>query len=322
MTIPETFIINLDLPPDERWRDVVDEYKDKFPRVIQEIDKILASSGYLGNIVLWICNIFTFFGSIMYKQELKSIARMADIPLNKLILMQICYEMFSACTSLVMKRSDDTNVHFRTMDWEMDFLKDLTINVNFIRNGKSVFRGVTWAGYVGIVTGMNSYYSVALNYRRSNGTLMNNFMRTIAMKWPVGYLVRHTLENSWNKYEEALNIFSKYQLISPCYITLCSADHDAVVIVRECDRVVQVRYLNSMEYIVQTNCDDDRDPNNIMWSHERVGRVRQIMNSFSVDGASVQKIFETFDGDPIINSHTIYKSVLIPKENVLESRVV
>jgi len=291
MYIPETFTINLDSSPDQRWKDVVDRYKDRFPRVIQEIDRILASSGYLGTVALWLCNVFTFFGSIMYKEELKSIARMAGIPLNKLILMQICYEMFSACTSLVMKRSDDTNVHFRTMDWEMDFLKDLTINVDFTRNGKTVFRGITWAGYVGIVTGMNWDYSVALNYRRSNGTLMKNVMRTMAMKWPVGYLVRHTLENSSNGYEEALNIFSKYQLISPCYITLCSADHDATVIVRECDRVARVRYLNSMEYIVQTNCDDERDPNNIMWSHERVAKVRQIMNSFRVDGASVKNIF-------------------------------
>ena len=69
----------------------------------------------------------------------------------------------------------------------MDFLKDLTINVVFIKHNKVLFKGVT-PGYVGIVTGMNDTYSLALNFRASNGSLIGNVMRTIGMKWPVGYL--------------------------------------------------------------------------------------------------------------------------------------
>lgn len=35
-------------------------------------------------------------------------------------------------------------IHVRTMDWAMDFLKDYTVQLNFTRNGKTLFKASSW----------------------------------------------------------------------------------------------------------------------------------------------------------------------------------
>ena len=40
------------------------------------------------------------------------------------------------------------------MDWELDLLKPLTIEVDFQKAGKTAYVATTWAGYVGVFTGL------------------------------------------------------------------------------------------------------------------------------------------------------------------------
>jgi hypothetical protein len=323
---PKTFIINLNEKPENRWNEVIRHNKNNFRFILNEINSILATMGKMANNGLWFCGMFNYFGSIMYKKELEGISRESGIPMKKLILMQICYEMFSACTSCVFKDKKGKLVHFRTMDWEMDFLKDLTVNVEFVRDGKTIFKGVTWAGYVGIATGMSATggYSVALNYRRSDGTLLGNFLRTILMKWPISYLVRYVLENELD-YKQTKKVLSTYKLISPCYITLCSGQKEgACVIVRDCGKTVRIRELGDQKYIVQTNCDNMMDRNDIMWSKDRIRMVRDVLNkndSHNKSFLNCDDVFDMFLGNPVINAFTIYKSVIVPSDDILETYI-
>lgn len=44
--------------------------------------------------------------------------------------MNLSYELFSACTSIILEDpTDKTPMHFRTMDWDLDLLRQLTIEV-------------------------------------------------------------------------------------------------------------------------------------------------------------------------------------------------
>lgn len=38
--------LNLDLPQSERWKPILNDYLDQFPRIEKEIDKILLGIGY------------------------------------------------------------------------------------------------------------------------------------------------------------------------------------------------------------------------------------------------------------------------------------
>ena len=84
----------------------------------------------------------------------------------------------------------------------MPELQPLTIEVDFVRAGLVAFRATTWAGYIGILTGVRpGGFSVSVNYRRTE--VMNeeplkafakNLQRGLARHWPVSFLVRAALE--------------------------------------------------------------------------------------------------------------------------------
>lgn len=80
---------------------------------------------------------------------------------------QVAYEAFAACTGVVVD-GEAHPLHIRTMDWDMPALAALTIEVDFVRAGAKVFTATTWAGYVGVLTGVRPRgFSVAVNYRRT-----------------------------------------------------------------------------------------------------------------------------------------------------------
>jgi hypothetical protein len=176
-----TYKINLDLDPSDRWKQVMFDYKDLFIEAMNNMESIMAEFGILGGAINFASAIACkIMNGIMYREELQSISNISGIPLHKLVLCQICYEMFAACTSVVIKGHN--NIHFRTMDWEMEFLKKITIKVQFMKNDKYLFEAITWVGYMGIVTGMSKKHSIAVNYRRANGTLMGNMWRVILLR--------------------------------------------------------------------------------------------------------------------------------------------
>jgi hypothetical protein len=320
----KSYIVDLDVEPEKRWKQIIDDHKQYFPRVEQEIDNILKNVGILGGVSKGIVSLFSSSGNVMYKRELKGISELSGVPMNKLILMQICYEMFSACTSVVI-RGNTHNYHFRTMDWEMDFLRDLTVNVTFVKNGIELYKSATWAGYVGVVTGVNDKYSLALNYRRSKGTLLGNVMRTIKMKWPIGYMVRYIFEQNMSV-DDAYEAITSYKLISPCYITFCQSSGEGRVLVRDHDKLVKERSLSDHGYLIQTNHDSDDSEVNIMWSFERYKKANSILESYNFnngicDNVNTENVLKNFLVRPIINPHTIYASLLVPNKFDLKSFV-
>ena len=309
-------ILNLDEPALTRWNKITDEYKDYFPLILKEVDMILDSLGSVTKMaVLATVNTYEKINMLMYRDELRSISDRANISLGKLILMQLCYEMFSACTSAGFK-FNGKNIHFRTMDWDMPDLKRMSIEVEFQKNGKTLFIAPTFIGYVGIFTAVvKGSYSVALNYRRSTGTLLGNVKKALSMVWPVGYLLRHSLEQGYD-INKLIQTMSTVELISPCYITIVSPETDVTVLVRNPKSLVEKK--TSKEYLVQTN-NDAVSNINILYSNERVTFANDIINKLNCD--SYYGILKAFFAFPIINEETIYISIMDPKTGFVNTFV-
>lgn len=87
----------------------------------------------------------------------------------EIILMQMYYDAIARCTSVVVRDENEEIMHGRTMDWEMESggLDALTINVEGYDGDELIFRGISWAGMVGLFTGTNvkSKFSISINYR-------------------------------------------------------------------------------------------------------------------------------------------------------------
>ena len=328
------YIINLNLPPEERWVNLVTEYKDECINAFREMEKMIplpqAYESMLENMIKQNMNI------IMYKEELISISNILDMPLYKVIMAQLCYEMFSACTSVIVNNVDidnprginviSSNVHYRTMDWDMPYLKKLTVELDFRYDDQTKFIATSWVGYIGIMTGMiPRQYSIALNYRRSDGTILGNVKRALDKYWPVGYLIRDIMEkntincDSEDTFDETMRRFEDSLLISPCYISICSSSGRNYIIVRDYNKVAQIK--GSADFLVQTNIDpDDTNPNaNILWSKERKALATKIIERERSSWENNEDVYSSFNKSPIINSQTIYTSIMIPKLGFMKS---
>ena len=85
------------------------------------------------------------------------------------------FKSTAACTSVVVDSGPaGVPVHVRTMDWNMLFdLRPMIVNVEFWEHDRFAFAATTWAGFVGIFTGMRADgFSISVNYRLCGGSVL------------------------------------------------------------------------------------------------------------------------------------------------------
>lgn len=321
--VVKTYIIDLDVDPEDRWTEISKEYSKKIKKLMKYSNQILGSVTYPASWLAWL-----FSNSMFYVDELKGISRDTGIDLSQLILMQLCYEVCACCTSVVIDKEDKT-YHYRTMDWVMDELKNLTIEVSFERSGIELYRATCWAGYVGVLTGMRKgMASVSLNYRRTNdGTLMTNLSAMIGGSWPAGFLIRHTLETA-KSFQQFTSFLSNSPLISPCYIIINGTrPGSGIILVRDRNALKQrIRIGEKSNHIAQTNIDNDRfndtTTQNILMSRERLVTVDKSVQDRLEEVTNIESLIDIFDIYPIINHETIYVSLMDCSTGTMINKVV
>jgi hypothetical protein len=101
-------------------------------------------------------------------QELKGIAKASGVSLYFLIALNVLLDSLLGCTSggvmtdITPKKKtvkEKRMMHFRTLDWGMDGLRSVLVVLEFVRSGSSepekvIARSVTYAGFVGVLTGV------------------------------------------------------------------------------------------------------------------------------------------------------------------------
>ncbi|KAL7981924.1 hypothetical protein Chor_000981 [Crotalus horridus] len=103
-TIPE-YVINLDLPPSERWVQVVRDKKNELKvvmKIIRDIvltfipnEKFVAS---MESKIGWLCSTLPY----PFNEEIKGIASAIDAPLGDVVVFNIFYEIFTGMFTLTM----------------------------------------------------------------------------------------------------------------------------------------------------------------------------------------------------------------------------
>lgn len=134
VSVPPEFIVNLDLPPMIRWQHILRLYIDQLRQTEEAIESVVKDilGTWAGPMLEKVLTILmagvTQFGLVYYGQELKGVSEDTGIQLGKLVLMQLVYECVACCTSIVCQNKETkTPMHIRTMDWELDILRPLTI---------------------------------------------------------------------------------------------------------------------------------------------------------------------------------------------------
>uniref|UniRef100_A0A2I2YIA8 Acid ceramidase n=1 Tax=Gorilla gorilla gorilla TaxID=9595 RepID=A0A2I2YIA8_GORGO len=300
------YTINLDLPPYKRWHELM---LDKAPML-----KVIVSS--LKNMI----NTFVPSGKIMqvvdeklpgllgnfpgpFEEEMKGIAAATDIPLGHLIHgRNMDFGVF-----LGWNINNDT--------WVItEQLKPLTVNLDFQRNNKTVFKASSFAGYVGMLTGFKpGLFSLTLNERFSiNGGYLGILEWILGKKdamW-IGFLTRTVLENS-TSYEEAKNLLTKTKILAPAYFILGgNQSGEGCVITRDRKESLDVYELDAKQgrwYVVQTNYDRWKHP---FFLDDRRTPAKMCLNRTTQENISFETMYDVLSTKPVLNKLTVYTTLI------------
>ena len=337
------YVVDLDAPASERWNHVVADYKDKLSSVVTMTEDILGT-GVGATIATSVFATAANVGWVHYSEELIGIAKATGIPLGKVVLLQIAYEAFAACTSIVVNGPDGYPLHIRTMDWEMEELQPLTIEVDFMKSGVLVHRATTWAGYVGVLTGLRANgFSVSVNYRRSlagaeEGVkgILHNLTRGFAGHWPVSFLLREVMESE-TTYEGAVAALQQSELMAPVYLTIAGVKkNEGCVLTRDREAaggMISEQLCDGNDLgiddgnlsVVQTNMDihlcDGNDSEND-WQDICDSRVRRRFAKAALVGEiTMEDLWKLVSVAPCKAHDTVYTTSMVPKTSELVTRV-
>jgi hypothetical protein len=92
------YVVNLDLPPEERWQHVINDFAGEFKKVEETVEELIreAMGPRLGPVLEKIASSILSgankVGLVFYGQELAAISRQTGLPLGRLVMMQLTYE--------------------------------------------------------------------------------------------------------------------------------------------------------------------------------------------------------------------------------------
>lgn len=181
---PPIFRINLSLPPSERYVELATLYCEKMRALRSLFDELLHMLSpkipvRLVHYVAWLA--LRRLHNKEETEELRGISRVTGIRMYFLVSLNTVLDLLMGCTSGGVRASGSDGkprmLHFRTLDWDMEGLRDLIVQLEFVRSSnpdKVLATSITYAGYVGILTGVRKDLSASLNFRPVHDT-SNNF---------------------------------------------------------------------------------------------------------------------------------------------------
>lgn len=179
---PPVFRINLSHPPEERYTALAHIYKDRMRSVTNIFDDVIHSLSpkIPKKPIHWLARLFLHrLYTDEETAEIRGISRVTGIDLYLLICLNVVLDLLMGCTSGGVRILDGLwtrMVHFRTLDWGMDPLRSLIVQLEFVRDDapdKVLATCITYVGFVGVLTGVRKDLSVSLNFRAVHDTRRN-----------------------------------------------------------------------------------------------------------------------------------------------------
>ncbi|KIW92471.1 uncharacterized protein Z519_06318 [Cladophialophora bantiana CBS 173.52] len=178
---PPTHVIDLSLEPEDRYKALAQTYQTELRGLTDLFNSLLSDIGlsrfYHGPINLLTRLLLRSVNSPVETAELRGIAKVTGVPMHLLVSFNVILDCLMGCTSGAVKvlgagrpKGRSQMLHFRTLDWSMDPLRSIIVQLEFVRSrsatpGQIVARSVTYVGFVGILTGVREDLSLSLNFR-------------------------------------------------------------------------------------------------------------------------------------------------------------
>lgn len=174
---PRRYIIDLSRPPRQRYQHLVTDFKDEIKTLPALFDELVRENlpNASDRTVLFVRRVAKCLlrgvKSKEENEELRGIHEATGIEMWLLVAFNVLLDLFMGCTSGGVRIRDDQNntkmVHFRTLDWGMPALRKVVVILDYVENpdGPVIASSITYAGYVGVLTGVRENISMSLNFR-------------------------------------------------------------------------------------------------------------------------------------------------------------
>ncbi|KAI1261400.1 beta subunit of N-acylethanolamine-hydrolyzing acid amidase-domain-containing protein [Xylariaceae sp. FL1019] len=322
-----SFTIDLARPPRERYNEVVERMGARMRSLTVLYDDLLSDlvgAAWLRSIVRTVSkHILRRVYDDEENEEIKGISAGSGVPLYLLVALNNLLDCLLGCTSGAVpvapprgsrnSAASDAQLtrlmHFRTLDWGMDELRDILVLLEFVNSssaepGRVLARSITYAGFVGSLTAVRKNLSISLNQRpchdcSSRRLGWHQLMVLLGRRRSIGSIVRrYILQPTVQTYtDEEMSIKGKSRLepdeasdlakqakaltqipSAPCYLIICDGDEAAVIVKDYLTGRVRI----TKEFIAQTN----HDPGDEAESDKPSATNRRavIKSSFGVEG--------------------------------------
>ncbi|KAL3881916.1 hypothetical protein ACJMK2_028303 [Sinanodonta woodiana] len=307
--------VNLDLSPETRWASIVTnfQYLDAYIRQIIEtyVPKVLMP------LVEKIGAAIDNYLQQPYAGELRGIAQALNCSLGDVVIANLIYDISAFCTSIVSQDDQGQIWHSRNLDYNFgDMLRNLTVHVEFVSQGQIVYSAITYAGYIGILTGQRPKdYSITVN-QRSEGSILENILLALLDRKavPTTFLVRDILANVPD-FESAINHLSTTDTIAPVYFIIAGVNPgQGAVITKGRLETIDIWRLDPIHgrwFVLETNYDHWTTPP--PWDDRRDAAIKA-MNRLGQNNITVASLFDVMSVQPVLNSLTTYTVIMSPAQ--------
>ncbi|KAH6907663.1 beta subunit of N-acylethanolamine-hydrolyzing acid amidase-domain-containing protein [Coprinopsis sp. MPI-PUGE-AT-0042] len=302
---PPRYTIDLSRPPRERHSEICRDFKEEMWELTGLFDSILELIGPP--------KLLHFLAKLGLRrvrdqeenEEIKGISRASGIPVHLIVAYNSFLDILSGCASGGVKEAQtERMLHFRGLDWGMEPLRAMVIQVEYIRDGKVIARAVTYAGYVG-----------ALN----RGKEAFHFQRTAPC---------FAVPSPYTRPFDPGHRFKSLPA-SPCYLTFCSPT--SVMTIEKDLKDARIRV--SSDFLAVTNHDiameglDEESYNRLLQENGVIGELledsverkeclvsmwRGRQERGKRDGASLEQVKRWLRTYPVRNECTHFSCIMDP----------
>ncbi|KAH6911719.1 beta subunit of N-acylethanolamine-hydrolyzing acid amidase-domain-containing protein [Coprinopsis sp. MPI-PUGE-AT-0042] len=335
---PPRYTIDLSRPPRERHSEICRDFKEEMWELTGLFDSILELIGPP--------KLLHFLAKLGLRrvrdqeenEEIKGISRASGIPVHLIVAYNSFLDILSGCASGGVKEAQtERMLHFRGLDWGMEPLRAMVIQVEYMRDGKVVARAVTYAGYVGALTGVREGLSVSLNYRSRCMSLRSVYAHRwhqlcvlLGRRRSISSELRHVLLSpAPTPALSTLGHRFKSLPASPCYLTFCSPT--SVMTIEKDLKDARIRV--SSDFLAVTNHDvvmeglDEESYNRLLQENgvidelleDSVERKECLVSMWrgrqergKRDGASLEQVKQWLRTYPVRNECTHFSCIMDP----------
>ncbi|KAF2226130.1 beta subunit of N-acylethanolamine-hydrolyzing acid amidase-domain-containing protein [Elsinoe ampelina] len=172
-TVP-VYTIDLSRPPFERYNEVIEDFRHEICHLTPLFEEIVRQMGLpLGLTTRLARLLLRRLHDKEQTEEIRGISKASGVDMYLLVCFNTLLDLLMGCTSgaarvrMDSKSPDTQMLHFRTLDWEMDPLRKVVVQLEFVNkpHGAVIARSITYAGFVGTLTGLRKGLSMSLNFR-------------------------------------------------------------------------------------------------------------------------------------------------------------